>query len=79
MVMPMCSDGVTDMFRPNPWNLAAYSADCLLRYGVVSQPHIIETFYGGKDISMHSNILFRFDCNKHSILCILFCFLVTDC
>jgi hypothetical protein len=59
MVMPQCSDGVTDMLRHIPWNLTAYGEDCMKIYGVPIQPNLIEVLYGGKNISAHSNIIFR--------------------
>lgn len=59
MIMPECSDGVTDMLRPEPWNLTAYGEYCKATFGVTIQPHLIETVYGGKNISAHSNIIFR--------------------
>ena len=62
MIMPMCSDGVHDMFPVNPWNITAYGEMCLANYGVKIQPYTIEAQYGGKDISEHSNIIFRSVC-----------------
>lgn len=59
MVMPMCSDGVKDMLYPNPWNFTAYVEGCKEEFGVTPQPYLIETVYGGKNISSHSNIIFR--------------------
>ena len=58
--MPMCSDGVTDMFWPEPWDLKAIEEDCMKKYGVPPQPYHIEMLYGGKNISSHSNIIFRY-------------------
>lgn len=58
MIMPMCSDGVSDMFRPEPWNLTAYAEDCKKTYDVTIQPDLIQTMYGGKNITAHSNIIF---------------------
>lgn len=34
MVMPMSSNGVTDMFRPIPWSSTAYNAWCNVTYGI---------------------------------------------
>ena len=33
--------------------------NCQKEYGVKPDPYWVETVYGGKDISMHSNIVFR--------------------
>lgn len=60
MVMPMCSDGVHDMFMNNPWNLTAYEEGCMEAFGVKPDPYWVETVYGGKDIVEHSNIIFRY-------------------
>ena len=57
--MPQCSDGISDMLRAEPWDMAAYGKYCMKKYGVDIQPHLIETLYGGKNISAHSNIIFR--------------------
>nr|XP_056714506.1 lysosomal Pro-X carboxypeptidase [Euleptes europaea] len=58
MVMPMCSDGVNDMFEPQKWNFQAYSDECFKAWGVRPRPSWIPTSFGGKNISSHSNILF---------------------
>ena len=59
MVMPMCSNGVQDMFMNNTWNFTAYKEDCLKAFGVTPDPHRVEALYGGKNIGQHSNIIFR--------------------
>ncbi|XP_029458074.1 lysosomal Pro-X carboxypeptidase [Rhinatrema bivittatum] len=58
MVMPMCTDGVNDMFEPQRWDFEAYSEDCFKQWGVRPRPSWITSIYGGKNISSHSNILF---------------------
>ena len=59
MVMPMCSDGVHDMFEASAWDPAAMEADCRAKYGLSPRAHWIIEQYGGKDIHAHSNIIFR--------------------
>uniref|UniRef100_A0A8D2IVW7 Lysosomal Pro-X carboxypeptidase n=1 Tax=Varanus komodoensis TaxID=61221 RepID=A0A8D2IVW7_VARKO len=59
MVMPMCSDGINDMFEPQKWDFHAYSEECFKVWGVRPRPSWIPTLYGGKNISTHSNIIFR--------------------
>ena len=59
MVMPMCSDGVTDMFTKQPWDLEAYESDCMKTYGLKPQPDLIKTVFGGRNIKAYSNIIFR--------------------
>ncbi|XP_044297925.1 lysosomal Pro-X carboxypeptidase isoform X2 [Varanus komodoensis] len=58
MVMPMCSDGINDMFEPQKWDFHAYSEECFKVWGVRPRPSWIPTLYGGKNISTHSNIIF---------------------
>ncbi|MFT7803846.1 lysosomal Pro-X carboxypeptidase-like [Arapaima gigas] len=58
MVMPMCTDGVQDMFEPQPWNFEAFSEECYALFGVRPRPYWAGTVYGGKEISSHSNIVF---------------------
>lgn len=58
MVMPMCTDGVQDMFEPQEWNFQAFSDECNLLFGVRPRPDWAQTSYGGMDIASHSNIIF---------------------
>ncbi|MEE6473119.1 hypothetical protein FKM82_009852 [Ascaphus truei] len=58
MVMPMCTDGVNDMFEPQPWDLHSYSEECFKQWGIRPRESWITTMYGGKNISSHSNIVF---------------------
>ncbi len=59
MVMPMCTDGVADMFEPQPWNFQAFSDECYNQFGVRPREDWAEIVYGGRNISAHSNIIFR--------------------
>ena len=38
MVMPFCYDGSNDMFEPAPWDLAAFSKECMEQWGVGAVP-----------------------------------------
>lgn len=58
MVMPMCSDGIHDMFEPTTWNLTEFTEGCKKRWNVTSRPNWMITQYGGKDIAAASNIIF---------------------
>ncbi|XP_074996287.1 lysosomal Pro-X carboxypeptidase isoform X3 [Calonectris borealis] len=58
MVMPMCTDGVNDMFEPQKWDFDALSEECYKVWGVRPRPSWILSMYGGKNISSHSNIVF---------------------
>lgn len=59
MVMPMCSNGVTDMFEKKPWNFEENVKYCFELFGVRPQADIIEKIYGGKNLNAASNIIFR--------------------
>ncbi|XP_076833256.1 lysosomal Pro-X carboxypeptidase [Brachyhypopomus gauderio] len=58
MVMPMCTDGVQDMFEPQGWNPQAFSDECYALFGVRPRPQWASVAYGGKNIGSHSNIIF---------------------
>lgn len=58
MVMPMCTDGVQDMFEPEEWNFEAFSDECKAMFGVRPRADWAGTVYGAKDIASHSNIIF---------------------
>ncbi|KAM4047654.1 lysosomal Pro-X carboxypeptidase [Anomaloglossus baeobatrachus] len=58
MVMPFCSDGVTDMFEPQTWNFDTFSDECYKQWGIRPRPEWITSVYGGKNISAASNIIF---------------------
>ncbi|XP_064636783.1 lysosomal Pro-X carboxypeptidase-like isoform X2 [Lineus longissimus] len=58
MAMPMCADGVTDMFEPSPWNFSAFSDDCYKSWKVRPQRDWVITHYADRDIRAASNIVF---------------------
>ncbi|XP_026851491.2 lysosomal Pro-X carboxypeptidase isoform X1 [Electrophorus electricus] len=58
MVMPMCTDGIQDMFEPQSWSLQAFSDECYGLFGVRPREHWASMAYGGKKINSHSNIIF---------------------
>ncbi|XP_059489332.1 lysosomal Pro-X carboxypeptidase [Neocloeon triangulifer] len=60
MVMPVCSDGVNDMFEAKPWDLNKYSADCTKKFAWVKpQPDLVAKRYGGREMAkLSSNIIF---------------------
>jgi len=60
MVMPTCSNGVDDMFEPQPWNLTQLAVSCHKKWDVDPQPRWIVEQYGGRNISAASNIVFRY-------------------
>ena len=58
MVMPFCSNGVSDMFEPEEWDFDKFSKFCWEKFKVVPQPYLMEEIYGGKRILASSNIIF---------------------
>lgn len=58
MVMPLCSDGVNDMFPESKWDFKEYAADCQRSRGVTPLEYWAEVLYGGNKIKTHSNIVF---------------------
>ncbi|KAM9390314.1 lysosomal Pro-X carboxypeptidase [Phaethornis superciliosus] len=58
MVMPLCTDGVNDMFEPQKWDFKTLSEECYRAWGVRPRPSWILSMYGGKNITSHSNIVF---------------------
>lgn len=58
MVMPSCTNGITDMFPPVNWNFTQYSQDCYKTWKVYPRQDWIKTVYGGKKIQSASNIVF---------------------
>jgi len=58
MVMPACSNGVDDMFLPEPWDFEAEVQYCNEIYNITPRRFMIEMLYGADDISQFSNILF---------------------
>lgn len=60
MVLPTCTNGIDDMYPPNPWNIEEYTEYCRASTGmmVTPNPNWAITQFGGKDITSYSNILF---------------------
>lgn len=58
MVMPSCSNGVTDLFENNPWDFEAFTKSCQKKWGVTPRPNWILEQFGGKNIRAASNIIF---------------------
>jgi lysosomal Pro-X carboxypeptidase len=59
MVMPMCTDGISDMFEPAEWNFKNYNDTCFKKYSVSSQAYLVCRQYGCKNLSTVTNINFR--------------------
>jgi len=58
MVMPMCFDGVNDMFENAPWNETEYAANCKKKWKIDPQPKMADLMYGSKALFGASNIVF---------------------
>ncbi|XP_035786025.1 lysosomal Pro-X carboxypeptidase-like [Anopheles albimanus] len=59
MVMPMCADGVNDMFWPQKWNLDQYSDTCFKQFGIRPHPQNAIINYGGQYlVGSITNIVF---------------------
>jgi hypothetical protein len=68
MAMPMCADGVTDMFEPAAWNFKAFSDGCYKKWKVRPQRDWIITHYADKNIRAASNIVFRCGKDQNDVL-----------
>ncbi|XP_040069945.1 lysosomal Pro-X carboxypeptidase isoform X2 [Ixodes scapularis] len=58
LVMPVCSDGVTDMFYPSSWNLTEVTAKCRETFGVTPDIYKSVMLYGGGHLARATNIVF---------------------
>ncbi|XP_068626607.1 lysosomal Pro-X carboxypeptidase [Battus philenor] len=58
MIMPMCTNGINDMFEPNPWNFTQFSEECHKKYNVYPRPDAARLEYGGDRLQAASNIVF---------------------
>ncbi|KYQ50108.1 Lysosomal Pro-X carboxypeptidase [Trachymyrmex zeteki] len=58
MVMPICTDGINDMFEPVKWSIADYNNTCFKRYSVSPQPYLVCEQYSCKNFNSASNIIF---------------------
>ncbi|XP_075991247.1 lysosomal Pro-X carboxypeptidase [Anticarsia gemmatalis] len=58
MVMPMCTNGKTDMFEPMPWNYTKFAEGCHKKYNVYPRGEMARLEYGGNRLQAASNIVF---------------------
>jgi len=58
MVMPMCSNGMDDMFLKKDWNLNKFSDDCFKQFSVRPREKSAIVNYGGVNLNSASNIIF---------------------
>lgn len=45
--MPVCSDGMDDMFNPKSWDLKKVQRKCLNKFGVWPDDQRLKRIYGG--------------------------------
>lgn len=57
MVMPMCTNGTTDMFMAKQWNFKQFSDECYKKWKVRPQENAAMTKYGSR-FNYASNIIF---------------------
>lgn len=58
MTMPLCQDGVRDMWLPYEWDFDAFAKGCQQQWGVTTRKHWAISQFGGFNISAASNIVF---------------------
>ncbi|XP_050441621.1 lysosomal Pro-X carboxypeptidase-like [Adelges cooleyi] len=58
MVMPMCANGIKDIFETSPWNFDDFAQQCYNQYGVYPAIDLAKKIYGGKHLLASSNIIF---------------------
>lgn len=58
MILPIATGGPHDMFYAAPFSLDELTGLCQDTYGVTPRPSWIPSYYGGKDLSGHTNIVF---------------------
>ncbi|XP_015114926.1 lysosomal Pro-X carboxypeptidase [Diachasma alloeum] len=58
LVINLCTDGVRDMFYPEPFNFEEFSDECQRKFGVTPQPGLACKIYGCSDFNAASNIVF---------------------
>jgi len=60
-VMPICSNGISDMFEVQPWSFQAFSDYCFAQWNVRPRSEWPFIEFGGKniiDLRYYSNIIF---------------------
>ena len=61
MIMPMCFDGVADMFEKAEWNETEVIETCQAKWKVKPRIKMADIMYGSKELHGSSNIIFRYD------------------
>jgi len=58
MAMPLCQDGIRDMWFPAKWDFDEFAASCKKQFGVTTRKCWAQSEYGGFNISAATNIVF---------------------
>ena len=58
MVLPMCTNGITDMMESDPWDFQSFSDECFDKYGVRPDYDKAITMFGGFEIKSVTNVIF---------------------
>jgi len=58
MVMPMCTNGVSDMFNEEAWDFESDAEYCREAYNITPRRFMIEMMYGATHLDQFSKILF---------------------
>uniref|UniRef100_A0A0C9RA88 PRCP_1 protein n=2 Tax=Fopius arisanus TaxID=64838 RepID=A0A0C9RA88_9HYME len=58
LVINLCTDGIRDMFQPEPFDFEGFTKDCKEKFGVVPQLGMACKIYGCSDFSTATNIVF---------------------
>ena len=56
--MPLCQDGVRDMWYPAAWDFQEFADGCKKQFGVTTRKYWAESQYGGFNIKAATNIVF---------------------
>ena len=56
--MPVCADGLTDMFEKRDFDLRSISRECMREYGVAPDASTAVREWGGREMHGTSNIIF---------------------
>merc|ERR1719354_1178115 len=58
MSMPLCQDGVRDMWFPAKWYFGEFARECAKEFGVTTRKYWVEAQYGGVNLKAATNIVF---------------------
>ena len=65
LTLPICSNGIKDMFEPVSWDMKGKSDECNEVFHVRPTLNFMCKEYGCDDLSTASNIIFRYNSTKY--------------